>query len=131
VPGIAIDRDQGEGRYVVIRGIDSNLTSFSVDGVGLASPKSDERAVLMDIIPSGVMDALEIYKVTTPDQPGDGIGGYVNVRTPSAFEENTLVARMSVQGNYSDLSASGASASRPLRRCLRQGCRIGFMATVS
>jgi len=104
VPGIAIDRDQGEGRYVVIRGVDKNLNSFAVDGVQLASPKNDERAVLMDIVPSDVLQTLEVYKVVSPDQPADGIGGYVNIRTPSAFDAGETVARLQVQGNYNDLA---------------------------
>ncbi|MBN1403415.1 MAG: TonB-dependent receptor [Opitutales bacterium] len=132
VPGIAVDRDQGEGRYVVIRGVDSNLTSFSVDGVTLASPKSSERAVLMDIIPSGVMNALEVFKVTSPDQTAEGIGGYVNVRTPSAFEEKQLVMRASVQGNYSELSGNwGERIEATYGNLFGSEGRIGFMATVS
>ena len=32
LPGVSVTRDQGEGRYVVIRGLDAALNSVSVDG---------------------------------------------------------------------------------------------------
>lgn len=101
--GVSIERDQGEGRFVVIRGIDPNLNSVSVDGVKLASPSTGARATLLDTIPSDNLQQLEIYKTALPSHPGDSVGGYINIKTPSAFDQEGTTARASLQGNYSDL----------------------------
>jgi TonB-dependent receptor len=104
LPGVSVERDQGEGRFVVIRGIDPNLNAVAIDGVKLASPGTGERATLLDTIPSDTLQRLEVYKSTLPSQPGDSVGGYINIRTPSVFDENRPVRRIELQSNYTDLA---------------------------
>jgi len=87
VPGITLQRDQGEGRYVQIRGTPPELSNFNVNGIQLPSPESSIRTVGMDIINSSQIQTLEIAKVLTPDMNGDAIGGSVNIITKRA--ENT------------------------------------------
>lgn len=101
--GISVERDQGEGRFVVIRGIDPNLNSVAIDGVKLASPSTGERATLLDTIPSDNLQRLEVYKSSLPSQPGDSVGGYINIKTPSAFDDDRTIGRLTLQSNYSDL----------------------------
>jgi TonB-dependent receptor len=102
VSGISIERDQGEGRYVTIRGIDSDMNGYSVDGLALAAPRAGERAVLLDIIPSEVLERLEVTKAVLPDQPGDAIGGAIEIKTPSAFTRSGNTNRFTAQLNYSE-----------------------------
>jgi TonB-dependent receptor len=103
LPGISVERDQGEGRFVIIRGIDPNLNSVAIDGVTLAAPSADDRSTLLDTIPIEVLNTLEVTKAVTPDQPGDSIGGYINLRTPSAFDFEGRAANLSSALLYSDL----------------------------
>ncbi|MDQ8193985.1 TonB-dependent receptor [Coraliomargarita sp. SDUM461004] len=103
LPGISVERDQGEGRFVIIRGIDPNLNSVAIDGVTLAAPSAGERSTLLDTIPIEVLNTLEVTKAVTPDQPGDSIGGYINLRTPSAFDFDGRAANLSSALLYSDL----------------------------
>jgi len=103
LPGVSVERDQGEGRFVIIRGIDPNLNSVAIDGVSLAAPSADERSTLLDTIPIEVLDTLEVSKAVLPDQPGDSIGGYINLRTPSAFDYDDRTGTLSASGLYSDL----------------------------
>lgn len=100
VAGISIERDQGEGRYVTIRGIDSDMNGYSIDGLALAAPRAGERAVLLDIIPSDVLERLEVTKAVLPDQPGDAIGGAIEIKTPSAFTRSGNTNRFTAQLNY-------------------------------
>jgi len=103
LPGVSVERDQGEGRFVIVRGIDPNLNSVSIDGVKLASPSAGERATLLDTIPSDNLQQVEVYKTTLPSQPGDSVGGYINIKSPSAFDDEGTIARLALQGNYSEL----------------------------
>ena len=103
LPGVSVERDQGEGRFVVIRGINPNLNSIAIDGVALAAPSADERSALLDTIPIEVLDTLEVTKAVLPNQPGDSIGGHINLRTPSAFDYEGTSGSLSASGLYSDL----------------------------
>lgn len=104
VPGVSVERDQGEGRFVVVRGIDPNLNVVALDGVTLASPSADERKTLLDTIPLEVVDNLSVSKTTTPDQPGDAIGGYIEIASPSAFDHEGFSTRGSASLLYADLT---------------------------
>jgi len=86
VSGVFLERDQGEGRFVGIRGIDPNLIVTTINGVNVPAPENDKRSVALDVIPSELLSALEVSKSTTPDMDGDGIGGSVNIKSASAFD---------------------------------------------
>lgn len=81
IPGVSLERDQGEGRYVQIRGTDPNLTSISINGESIPSPEGDIRHVALDVIPSGMLSSIEVDKAITPDMEGNAIGGAVNLNT--------------------------------------------------
>ena len=84
VPGVNIERDQGEGRYVLIRGLSPNFTNMNVNGEQIPSPEADVRFVALDAIPSDQLASMEISKTLTPDLDGDAIGGSVNLITRTA-----------------------------------------------
>lgn len=96
VSGISVQRDQGEGKYIQIRGTPANFTNFNVNGVQLPSPETGMRTVGMDIINSSQIQTLEVSKVLTPDMNADAIGGNVNLVTKRATttqpEINALAA---------------------------------------
>ena len=98
IPGVSIERDQGEGRYVTVRGAPKEYTTVSIDGVQLANPDSGSRGVELDTIPSDVIAALEVTKAITPDMDGDAIAGNINIRTQSALDRDGLTLRASVAG---------------------------------
>ncbi|MBK8044071.1 MAG: TonB-dependent receptor [Haliscomenobacter sp.] len=87
IPGITLQRDQGEGRFVQLRGTPPELTNFNVNGEQIPSPQGGVRYVGMDIIPADQIDFIEVSKVMTPDMDADGIGGSVNVKTKEAAGE--------------------------------------------
>ncbi len=90
VPGITITRDQGEGRYVQIRGTNPNLNSISINGEQIPSPEGDARFVAMDVIPANVLSSIEVNKAITPDMDGDAVGGSVNLNTLTPIEGQTI-----------------------------------------
>ena len=100
--GISVENDQGEGRYVVIRGMNPDLNATSINGVRAASAE-DRRALQLDVIPSDVLEGIEVQKSLTPNMDGDAIGGSVNVKTLSAFSRKGLFAKGRVEGGYNDL----------------------------
>lgn len=83
VPGVALVRDQGEGRFVQIRGTNATLNTLSIDGQRMPSPDPATRQTPMDVIPSDMVAAIQVNKTLTPDLDGDAIGGNINLVTPS------------------------------------------------
>ena len=75
VSGMSLIRDQGEGRYVVMRGLAQQYNNTLVDGIKIPSPESKDRFVPMDIFPSSLFERIEVTKSMTPDIAGDAIGG--------------------------------------------------------
>ncbi|MEW6024105.1 MAG: TonB-dependent receptor [Pseudomonadota bacterium] len=86
VPGVSVQRDQGEGRYVVVRGLDADYNSVTINGALVPSPEASRRAVALDVLPAGLVRSLEVTKSLTPDQDANSLGGSVEVKTLSAFD---------------------------------------------
>lgn len=101
--GISIETDQGEGRYVSIRGINTDLISSSINGVRTPSPE-DRRGVLLDGVPSDLLDGIEVQKSLTPDVDADSLGGVINLKTVSAFDRKDNFLRMKVEGAYNEIT---------------------------
>jgi TonB-dependent receptor len=84
VPGIVVQRDQGEGRYVLIRGTEPRLSATTINGERIGTTENTSRQIPLDTIPADLMGAIEITKVLTPDIEADSIGGRVNLITKRA-----------------------------------------------
>lgn len=104
LPGVSVTRDQGEGRYVVVRGLDAALNSVTVDGLSIGTAESDNRATPLDLIPSDSTERLKVVKSPTPDMPGDSIGGAIEIESASAFDRDGRSIRAKVEANRQDLS---------------------------
>ena len=101
IPGISVQRDQGEGRYVQIRGTDPNLSNITINGEQIAAPEGDARTVALDMIPSNILSSIEVTKAITPDMDGDAIGGSVNINTLSAVSNNRIFS-VTASGGYNN-----------------------------
>ena len=108
IPGITLQRDQGEGRYVQLRGTPPEYTSFQVNGEQIPSPEEGVRYVGMDIISADQIHKIEIAKVNTPDMDADAIGGAVNIVTKKANSQIPEI-RASAAAGYNNLRQTNNS----------------------
>ncbi|MBN2821369.1 MAG: TonB-dependent receptor [Bacteroidales bacterium] len=102
IPGITLQRDQGEGRFVQLRGTPPELTNFNINGEQIPSPEGDVRYVGLDVIAADQIEFVEITKVLTPDMDADGIGGNVNIVTKRALDEKPDIS-VAISGGYNNL----------------------------
>ncbi len=102
IPGVTLQRDQGEGRFVQLRGTPPELTNFNINGEQIPSPEGDVRYVGLDVISADQIEFVEITKVLTPDMDADGIGGNVNIITKKALDEKPSVSA-AISGGYNNL----------------------------
>ncbi len=109
LPGVSISTDQGEGRYVIIRGVSASLNNLTINGVSAGSPEADGggRASPLDVVGGDLLQSIEVIKTPTPDMDGQGIGGTVNVVTPSPFlREQQRFGSLSLRAGYEDFSSN-------------------------
>jgi TonB-dependent receptor len=105
LPGINILNDQGEGRFVSVRGLDPELNATSVNGVRLPAPESDVRSVALDVISSDSIESIEVKKSLTPDMDADTIGASIEINTTSAFDRRKNLLTIKAEGSYNDYSS--------------------------
>ncbi|MGB2483115.1 MAG: TonB-dependent receptor [Flavobacteriaceae bacterium] len=95
VAGISMQGDQGEARNIVMRGLGPGLNSITLNGERIPSAEGDNRNIQLDLIPSAMVQTIEVNKTLTPDMEADAIGGSVNLITrsnPSGFRANLTAA---------------------------------------
>lgn len=76
LPSVSLERDEGEGNYIQIRGTEPRLSNVTINGIHVASPES-VRNVELDAIPADLVDSVEINKTRSANQDADAIGGSV------------------------------------------------------
>ncbi len=81
VPGITVQNDQGEARDIIVRGMAPQLNSVMINGERVPSAEGDNRRVQLDLIPSDMIQLIEVNKALTPDMDADAIGGSINLVT--------------------------------------------------
>jgi TonB-dependent receptor len=84
LPGLAVERDQGQARYLSLRGAPNYWTTLSFDGINVVSPEG--RDARFDSIPSALASQIIVSKAVTPDMPGETISGNVNIITRSPLD---------------------------------------------
>ena len=105
IPGVSLEIDQGEGRFVVIRGVDASLNNVTLNGQIVGTPAEfGTRGVSMDSVPADLIARLEVSKTATPDMDGNAIGASVNIRTLGAFDRPNGLFAGTVRTGYNDLS---------------------------
>lgn len=134
MPGIFIERDQGEGRFVGIRGIDPNLNNVTINGLNVPSPEAGVRSVALDVIPSELISSLEVSKTVTPDMDASAIGGSIEVKSLSAFDRNDRSYSFTAQASQNELVSETSpklSGSYTDIYTLAGGSQLGVAGAVS
>lgn len=102
LPGLSIERDQGEGRYVRVRGMGPDYNAVTINGVGVPGPDADRRAVALDVIPSDLLENLTVTKSLTPDMDANSLGGSIDVQSLSAFDRDGFFYQLTAEGSYDE-----------------------------
>lgn len=111
IPGVTTERDEGEGKYVQIRGTEPRLSNVTINGAHVPGTQSGSRIPKLDDIPSDLLAAIEVSKTLTAEQDADAIGGSVNLvtKTPEGapqgyiagqYGQMSLLTRNQCQGGF-------------------------------
>lgn len=86
LPGLAIERDQGQARYINLRGAPFRYTSIAFDGIDVPGAENG-RVPRFDSFPSVITSRIEANKAILPSMPGESIAGHINVHTFNPFDQ--------------------------------------------
>ncbi len=111
-------------RFVVVRGLAQRYNNVFLNGASTPSSEADTRAFSFDVIPSSLIESLEVFKSQSPELPADFSGGFIKIRTKNNPESSSLDISLgagwrtgttlndytSYKGSSADVLGFGASA---------------------
>ena len=109
MPGVELDLVQGEIRTIRLRGLDSEYTQVTLDGVSLASADANAgaagnaRAFSFEQVSLASMESIEVSKTISADVDANAPAGTINLKTKRAFDRSGR--RVSAQANLTAFSA--------------------------
>ncbi|PXA97002.1 TonB-dependent receptor [Nostoc sp. 3335mG] len=111
IPGIAIQRDGGEGRAITVRGLGAQFTRVRVNGLETVTTSSDgasanrDRSFDFNVFASELFSSIVVHKTASADLDEGSLGAVVDLNTgnPLAGRTGATVAASAV-ANYNDLS---------------------------
>ncbi|WP_165793898.1 TonB-dependent receptor [Hyphococcus luteus] len=132
ITGVAVQNDQAEARFPIIRGLNPTYNRTTIDGGIVSSPErgGSGRAVPLDVIPASLLSRLEVVKSATPELNANAIGGAINVVTRSAFDQEDPFFYGSGFIGFHEQSGDGGTLSdgdrvQPWRANFATGTRFG------
>ncbi|HYK82254.1 MAG TPA: TonB-dependent receptor [Gemmatimonadales bacterium] len=81
MPDVSLERDEGEGKFVQVRGMEPRLSNVTIDGVHVPGTENGNRIPKLDDVPSDILGAIVVSKTLTADMDADAIGGSVDLLT--------------------------------------------------
>lgn len=80
ITGVSIDRAEGEGQFVTVRGFGPQFNSVLINGRRLATDNQG-REFSFDTLASELVSGVSVHKTFAADQGSGGIGSTINIET--------------------------------------------------
>ncbi|MGA9838325.1 MAG: TonB-dependent receptor [Gemmatimonadaceae bacterium] len=103
IPGVSTERDEGEGKFIQIRGTEPRLSDVTIDGVHVPGTEGGDRIPKLDDVPADLLGAIQVSKTLRADMDADAIGGSVNLVTK--IPEGPPRGYLAAQGGQASLLA--------------------------
>ena len=113
VPGVAIDRDAGEGRSITVRGLGSDFTRTRINGMeaqatagGTDSSGGANRGRGFDfnVFASELFNSITVRKTAAAETEEGSLGATVDLQATRPFSYRGFTVAASAQAGYNDLS---------------------------
>ncbi|MYG14375.1 MAG: TonB-dependent receptor plug domain-containing protein, partial [Gammaproteobacteria bacterium] len=122
VPGIAIERDQGQARYVSFRGTPKRYTTTAFNGISIPGVENG-RIPRFDAYPAVITSQVVANKAITPDMPGESVSGYINIKTFSPSDIKGFSG--SIEGGLGEQNLGGGGIDKGNLRLSYSDDRFG------
>ncbi|KLE33362.1 TonB-dependent receptor [Aurantiacibacter gangjinensis] len=131
ISGVSINRENGEGQQVSIRGLPTEFATVTIDGTRLGTSDSNINSTNLDFFSADNLSQIEVNKTLTPEQDADAIAGSVNLQSTTAFRRGRDAISLRAEMGYQDRNeAFNPAISGDITRIFDVGSdsRIGIAA---
>ena len=128
IPGIAIERDQGQARYVNLRGAPFRYTSIAINGIDVPGAENG-RIPRFDSFPAFITSRLIVNKAITADMPGEAVSGFVDIETNDPFDREGV--SFAVDGGFGEQDLGGGEVDKRALRSSFSNENFGVLAFYS
>ena len=105
VPGVVITRSGGEGSQVSIRGLSEGLTFTQLNGNYVASsPGSPDRSFNFAMLPSTMVERVEVHKSSEARLDEGGVGGTIVLHSRKPLDMEANSGALNVEYTYADVT---------------------------
>ncbi|WP_420136938.1 TonB-dependent receptor [Sphingomonas sp.] len=112
LPGLATNRDRGNGTQISIRGLGPNLVNTLLNGREIVSAEAN-RNIRYDDYPAELLNGAYVFKSPTASQVEGAIAGQVDLQTVRPLDQKSRRIAINVRASYNDL-ADDISDTKPL-----------------
>jgi len=140
IPGVAITREEGEGREITVRGLGPQFTRVEINGMETLTttggPDNEggvnrTRSFDFNIFSSDLFNELTVHKTSQADVDEGSLGATVDLRTAHPLDYDKFVLITQAKGDYNDLSGTvGPQASALISNVFDDG-KFGALASVA
>jgi len=128
LPGVAVERDQGQARYLNMRGAPFRYTGIAFDGIDVPGAENG-RIPRFDSLPATITRRVDANKAILPSMPGESVSGYINIETFKPFDVEGLSLALDVGMGEQDLG--GGDVERSSVRASWSGEQFGVVGFYS
>jgi iron complex outermembrane receptor protein len=113
IPGVSIDRDNGEGRSITVRGLNPDFTRVRINGMEtLATTGSTDasggtnrgRGFDFNTFASELFRSIKVSKSPIPQTEEGSLGAVVDLSTGRPLDYDRFALAVSAQGQYNETS---------------------------
>lgn len=113
IPGVAIDRDAGEGRSLTVRGLSSDFTRTRINGMEAQATTGATdssgganrgRGFDFNVFASELFNSITVRKSASAETEEGSLGATIDLQATRPFDYDGFTAAVSMQGGYNDLS---------------------------
>lgn len=89
LPGVAVQRDQGQARYIQVRGAPNRWTTVSIDGIPQTGTDEggSSRSYRFDSVPAVLLSEMRVNKSLSADLTAEAIVANIDLRTYSPLDQ--------------------------------------------
>jgi iron complex outermembrane receptor protein len=99
ITGVSIDRSEGEGQFVTVRGFGPQFNNVLLNGRKLATDNQG-REFSFDTLPSELISAVSVFKTFSASQSSGGIGSTINIKTARPLSNRGFKIAGSLKAMY-------------------------------
>jgi len=128
LPGVAVERDQGQARYLNMRGAPFRYTGIAFDGIDVPGAENG-RIPRFDSLPATITSRVDANKAILPSMPGESVAGYINIQTFKPFDVEGL--SLALDAGRGEQGLGGGGVERNSFRASWSNERFGLVGFFS